>query len=185
MKSRALMFFSALLLTCGLAQATVVTYTFTGWGTDQNNQQFKTFQLTHTSDHFLDPATYETQEFSLADITFDPWASAGGTTNLGQCAASGVPGNFTAISGFIEFGGVCFFNSSNQEAYGFSDDIHVTDMAAGTWSNTVGSLVLDVVASSDPNPNNVPEPTTAGLMGAALFAYVAARRTRRGKRAGA
>src|SRR6185436_7076800 len=151
MKSRAWTLFLALLLASGLAQATAVTYTFTGYGTDRDNQQYKTFQLTQTLDHFLDPASSESRSFSLADISFDPWG-VGGTTDLRQCSSSD-PGNYTAIFGFVEFGGVCFFNSANQEAYGFSDDIHVTDMTAGTWSNTVGSLVLEVMAIGDVGPS--------------------------------
>lgn len=161
------------LIAATAVQASLVTYTFTE--VDGNDQMV--WQLRHSLDHFLDPQTFETVAFSLADVVVDPWGALGFTTL--ELDSQG----FSALPGFVTFNGAYFYGD-RFPAFGLHDpgnqfsalsfDLHVTDRSAGTWRD--GAVRLDVTATADPTPGGtVPEPEGLPLLALGLLAW----RTRR------
>jgi hypothetical protein len=158
---------AALLACAANAHAALVTYVFTEF----NDNGGVIYQLRHSLDHFLDPDTFETVTFTLADLVVDPWAAEGAQTveldNQG----------FSAFPGFVTFNGAAFYGNKfpllgahdpGNERVAASFDLHVTDRSTGSW--TAGNVRLDITTG-----NTVPEPTGAALLALAMAALAATR----------
>lgn len=165
------------LLATTVAQASLVTYTFT----EVDDQGQVVWQLRHSLDHFLDPQAFETAAFGLSDMVVDPWGALGFSTL--ELDSQG----FSALPGFVTFNGAYFYGN-RFPAFGLHDpgnqfsavsfDLHVSDRSVGSWRD--GNVRLDVTATDDPTPGgSVPEPAGLPLLALGLLAWrtrLAARR---------
>ncbi len=163
--------------TLAAAEAATVTYTFTEF--DDAGQVV--WQLRHQLADFLDPDSFETAHFTLADVVVDPWQASGWTTL--EIDEAG----FSALPGYVTFNGVYFCNghfvppgesacSYGDRFIGSSFDLHVDDRSAGTWR--AGNTQLEVAIDAGTPPGTVDAPGSATLAALAL-GLLAGTRTRR------